>query len=577
MFDKETIFRGQDEEGNVFCYPLIEDGFVKTAAASDSRLHPEIKEFVRAFRPSKHGIYVLVSALGAGEFWGSNVNGDLFPEAALIHAPDNWLSSSREEKTRLAKTWEYGYPTFLNAAPYKHHQNKDKNKAFGTVELAVWNPEMHRVELIVYLDRELCKEFGAYDIIERIENGEYPDVSMGCRVPYDVCTICGHKSKTRKDYCEHALNMMNKILPDGRKVAVRNDSPRFFDISFVFIGADKTAKVMMHFKEGLEKAAAALLGKPHPPIKHLIPQEMKAGVREEKEHTVDNTVAKQIALDHLAENPHYYAILHRAGLMREPLIDKTAGARRKTASHRKLSEITKSIPAGPFTERTLPKLESAEKDIPNPMIDKMVEKGLGPALSTAGMLGLILKPKEFQRLLLIQIGEKDLAEKLDSEGKVFSPSTEIDESIPIDKDMMDEDLKEMLKTLVEDRSIAAPSLRRRTIRITISNSPKAKTEVNEPVMKKIAAAYNGYRSNLIKKANQIENSLVSDSQLLSNIFGKSMVEAFASGIGKTASASVLGPESFAYLVGAFQNPDISLSKEAEMSLTQMGIFSEAMA
>src|SRR6185295_11826397 len=33
-------------------------------------------------------------------------------------------------------------------------------------------------------------------------------------------------------------------LPDGRKVAVRNDTPRFFDISFVFIGADKTAKVL---------------------------------------------------------------------------------------------------------------------------------------------------------------------------------------------------------------------------------------------------------------------------------------------------------------------------------------------
>ena len=103
---------------------------------------------------------------------------------------------------------------------------------------------MHRVELVVYLDRSLAKKFDAYSVIERIENGGFPDVSMGCKVPFDVCSICGNKSKTRDDYCDHCKYMMNKILPDGRKVYVLNLTPRFFDISFVFIGADKTAKVM---------------------------------------------------------------------------------------------------------------------------------------------------------------------------------------------------------------------------------------------------------------------------------------------------------------------------------------------
>lgn len=99
-----------------------------------------------------------------------------------------------------------------------------------------------------------------------------------CKVPYDLCSICTDWKKyrhaqttfnpnihesvgkavlmfhqrdpirgisvTRNDYCEHLKTMLNKILSDGRKVYAINDYPRFFDISFVFIGADKTAKVM---------------------------------------------------------------------------------------------------------------------------------------------------------------------------------------------------------------------------------------------------------------------------------------------------------------------------------------------
>ena len=101
---------------------------------------------------------------------------------------------------------------------------------------------------------------------------------MGCRVPYDNCSICTdwpryeaaratfnpdrHKSPgdavleihkknpirgvsiTRTDYCDHLRKQLNRILTDGKKVYAINDYPRFFDISAVFIGADKTAKVM---------------------------------------------------------------------------------------------------------------------------------------------------------------------------------------------------------------------------------------------------------------------------------------------------------------------------------------------
>lgn len=52
-----------------------------------------------------------------------------------------------------------------------------------------------------------------------------------CRVPYDVCSICGNKAKHRGQYCKHAAHQMNAVLDDGRKVYVDNPQPNFFDIS----------------------------------------------------------------------------------------------------------------------------------------------------------------------------------------------------------------------------------------------------------------------------------------------------------------------------------------------------------
>ena len=53
---------------------------------------------------------------------------------------------------------------------------------------------------------------------------------------------------------------MGRILDDGRRIGVINTYPRFFDISFVFIGADKTAKVMMKLGSGLWVPLSAVEG-----------------------------------------------------------------------------------------------------------------------------------------------------------------------------------------------------------------------------------------------------------------------------------------------------------------------------
>lgn len=866
MLEKQVQFSAFNAQGQLVVQPLfIGGGLEKTAEAREmrSKLHPRVQDFVRAVRPTSSGIYVLVNALGAGEYWGSNINGDLFPEKGLIHSPPDWenLLANPERAREVGISWPYGYPTFMGAYPYKHHQNKDPSRAFGQVELPTWNPEMHRVELVVYLDRARCMQFDAIDIIERIDRGEFPDVSMGCKVPYDVCTICENPSKTRNDYCRHALTMMNKILPDGRKVAVRNDYPKFFDISFVFIGADKTAKVMAKlankgnrvcmgdfctvprlsaevgemFKiadpidenpnnigvtkekavadkeleqraslrkftpsveqpvwnkyaglpipkavvtQGADKAKKAIKGaligggigatasytansavgenhqtrkrsavkdgvaggvigaltklaeepeinesrfkfaslgsylkeknasgdvgreramsqyrrqklgemygvdlmnkKANDPIKKKIKVQgvpiclewLKGETREYKkggvvkysrlmeadygyipgtvdsdgeeldvyvgpdrdaknayvirqmkktggfdEHKVmigyiSKSAAKASYVHHMGGTPEHFggmqtipisslvALFGDNKAQKEKVAcdchgvgDDCGGSTEKlasmlfpvskSASHAKLGDIIKSLPAGPFTKETLPKLESAEKDIPNDILDNMGSFPLGTALSTPTMAGMVLKPREFQRIILMSIGERPLADDLDNKGMTFGQTNDVDDSIPIGDSSVDNGLMGLLCRLgvVRGRSAAGPTLGARSATSASADKPfrplGPEKTASGPLMSKLAALYNGYRRNVLRKAASISNFITTDPQLRSELFGSSMVQAFAGGIDKVASVSVFSPDSLAYLLGAYTDRDLHITNEVIASLAQTGAIVEA--
>ena len=71
---------------------------------------------------------------------------------------------------------------------------------------------------------------------------------MACRIPFDVCSGCGHKARTRAEYCKAATckyggchDNLGKIAADGHILHVDNPNPSFFDISNVFRPADRTA------------------------------------------------------------------------------------------------------------------------------------------------------------------------------------------------------------------------------------------------------------------------------------------------------------------------------------------------
>ena len=164
----------------------------------------------------------------------SNKNGDLFWEWSLLKEPPPADVQALLNKRGFPIPSEYGVSTFETYAyPFVLHNNKDPVHSIGEkVICAAYNEKMRRGELIVFILKSK-----APDLIDMIDRGEPIPWSMGCKVPFDVCSICKNIARNRNQYCEHLRTLLNVTLPDGRKVAAENWFPRFFDISRVITPA----------------------------------------------------------------------------------------------------------------------------------------------------------------------------------------------------------------------------------------------------------------------------------------------------------------------------------------------------
>jgi hypothetical protein len=182
------------------------------------KIASEALNFAKTLSPTPGKTKILVLAMGASEYYGPNRNGDAFKESELI-------SHHHTFKT--------------NANVFRSHVNKDPAKSIGKVIESFYNHDMHRVELILELDNGT-----AANEVEKIRQNKDVAVSMGCRIKYDVCSICGNKAPTRAEYCTHLKYEMGEVHPDGRIVCADNPKPNFFDISIVFRPADKTGYMM---------------------------------------------------------------------------------------------------------------------------------------------------------------------------------------------------------------------------------------------------------------------------------------------------------------------------------------------
>lgn len=221
--------------------------------------HPDALEQIRTCTPEPGHTILLVIAMSASEFYGPNRNGDGFSEGPvsmqMLEGP--WAGQVRQLITP-EQAMPHHIGSFLRGHAFLHHQNTDPAKAVGRVLGSHYNWDMHRPELVLDILDSKAAQFA-----QRIRAGERPAVSMGTRVPYDVCTTCGNQAPSRAQYCEHvrdiivrdgATNGMCVIRSDGAQHYVLNPSPSFFDISLVFKPADRIAYTMYTSRDGAPAA-----------------------------------------------------------------------------------------------------------------------------------------------------------------------------------------------------------------------------------------------------------------------------------------------------------------------------------
>ncbi len=164
-------------------------------------------------------------------------------------------NSNRNADSFGITTCRRDHDTFVkHGRYYRHHQNSDPKKSYGIIKASAFNEPMARIELLVYLNgtKEAAdKNNGliADEEVEKLEKDADFGVSMSTRVPYDVCSGCGNKAKTRMEYCTADIcvkyggcrTKLGQTYEDGHTLHVDNPINDWFDISGVIRPADRIA------------------------------------------------------------------------------------------------------------------------------------------------------------------------------------------------------------------------------------------------------------------------------------------------------------------------------------------------
>lgn len=187
-------------------------------------------------KPEKDHSFIHLIAMGDAEFYGANRNGDYFYKsgrAVEVPHPKKGVSkilNIEKGNKETHKTFE------TNAKVYRNHQNKDPQKAHGDVVKSAHNEPMSRVELMIKVPNATWQ-----DELEKLASGGDVPFSMSCKIPYDYCSECGNRARTRREYCSDLKDHMGEITKEGNHIGAINDGMVYFDISKVVVPADRIA------------------------------------------------------------------------------------------------------------------------------------------------------------------------------------------------------------------------------------------------------------------------------------------------------------------------------------------------
>ena len=208
----------------------------------------------------------------------------------------------------------------------------------------------------------------------------------------------------------------------------------------------------------------------------------------------------------------------------------------KTSAEKK-ADITKRVDPDETTGKVIKELSDREKDLPKTVLDAMAKQPLEKALTAPSMMGMVLRPREFQRIILVHIGKSDVADDLDKKGVTFSKSDECSKPTSnLGAPHFDADLMKKLLPFMENRSFFEPVVSRRVLRIAVT-APEDRDESEEksPLLSKIAAAYTWYGQQMLGMTKQASDFAASQPELNAAIWALDDSDIFKSAATDNAS------------------------------------------
>lgn len=297
----------------------------------------------------------------------------------ISHKPSTIVKKHTVEyQVWCGKSWAYLLKDFI----FKSDEIQDPTVIDGKRFIAggyLWSP-------IQDINTEPCNE-DVYNVA--IKSDCYDSDSYlvnnvalhNCRIPYDVCSICGNKAPTTADYCKCMKQNKGQILPDGRKVFVYNPDPTFFDLS-------KVVRPAGHIEYMIKK---------------ILPKMTKEGSLWVPRSSVDEGMKKVASSEELFMQEQDFAD--------------------KFAKLDKLCEMEKVIDGEVLPEDKMPKplqeiVRKSKKiinignpeDLDDETICALGEHPLKNIMSTANLMGIRFKIPEMSKLVIMREGKDDVDE-----------------------------------------------------------------------------------------------------------------------------------------------------------------------
>jgi len=371
--------------------------------------------------------------------------------------------------------------------------------------LSVEQDESYIVEGVAVHNCTICGDMAGLEKLLDGAPGSLEDRVKHVLEQIKVKPLKGVSTK-REHYCDHLKYMMGQVIQDGpdqgKQVGAHNTHPEFFDISQVTTGADVSAKEMMK----LASANGTVVGGAE--LAEML------GYQDESElyaPTMTKAASVSVAVNGLRERVKQAALERRAAMTAEAEMDKTIDA------------------------IGVPLSVNQEKEIPHSTLSSVPMRDL---LSTLGSLGIVLRPEEFQRLTLSNLGAPNLANAMDR-GNLIFPPTETSVIPPMGPQFVTPNSFDQFLPFMENRSCLSPISDRRVAMIVFTKSGSAAptprdvvdtsqlSEEHSEMIAKCASLYRGYREGLADCATAlvrcasthqgVRNALWEDGYLANNL------------------------------------------------------------